>query len=166
MTPAITLLRWPRMSLATAGVPQAAASVRVSPHPSASEALDTTHDALVQLHQVDLVEIAEECDPVVGAGIFDLAVQLVLQGARADDLQLQPGHPVSGLDHGVDEGTESLHRRQPADPDDQGEGAFRPPGWKRGSTPFGIALTRSGLKPISSSSSRVASEGVSTSDRL
>ena len=41
--PATTEQRWPLMSVATAGVPHAAASVSESPHPSASEALATTH---------------------------------------------------------------------------------------------------------------------------
>ena len=43
VTPSTTLLRWPLMSVTTAGVPHAAASVSVSPHPSASEALATSH---------------------------------------------------------------------------------------------------------------------------
>ena len=42
VTPSTTLLRCPLTSVATAGVPQAAASVMVSPHPSASDALLTS----------------------------------------------------------------------------------------------------------------------------
>ena len=43
VVPSTTLLWCPFTSVATAGVPHAAASVRVSPHPSASEALVTNH---------------------------------------------------------------------------------------------------------------------------
>ena len=41
--PSMTEQRWPRMSVATAGVAHAAASVSDSPQPSASEALPTSH---------------------------------------------------------------------------------------------------------------------------
>ena len=43
VTPSTTLDWWPLMSVATAGVAQAAPSVNDRPQPSASEALDTTH---------------------------------------------------------------------------------------------------------------------------
>ena len=43
LTPSTTASAWPAMRVATAGVPQAAASVSVMPQPSRAEAEATTH---------------------------------------------------------------------------------------------------------------------------
>ena len=66
------------MSVATAGVPQAAASVRLSPHPSTSEALATTQACAVVVAQVGPGDVTDQLDPLLGLVLLDPAHEVEL----------------------------------------------------------------------------------------
>ena len=133
VTPSTTLLRWPRMSVATAGVPQAAASVRLSPHPSASEPLTTSHARRYSAHQgrggrSGRANVIQSAAPAASIR----CCELLAQRSVADDRQPSArARRRRASTRGVDHELEPLDRRQPADGDQRRVGAScSPPGEK------------------------------------
>ncbi len=154
------------MSVATAGVPHAAASVSDKPHPSASEALSTTQARRYSSRQSVPIDVAGELHPVSGVVGGDPRPQLAGQRPVADQTQAQVRDRSPRLGGGLEGEVESLHGGEAADGHHERRRPICcPPGVKYSSTPLGTAVTRSGRNPSSSSSSRVDSDGVTVAPR-
>ena len=107
-----------------------------------------------------------DVDPARRIVVGDPALQLVAQRAVADQPDPQIRDGSARRRGGLERQLEPLHRGEPADDDHVGSRSTSvPPGEKNGSTPLGTAVTRSGRKPSSISSSRVDSDGVTIAPR-
>ena len=124
------------MRVATAGVPQAAASVSVIPQPSRADVLASDPRPAVEVDELVVVEAPGKADPALGVELVDLRLELVAPVALADDHRLEAGMARLQRDERVDEQVEALHRHEPADARRRAaSGDFSPPGVNRGSMP-------------------------------
>ena len=131
VVPSTTEHRCPRMSVATAGVPQAAASVSDRPQPSASEALATTHARRYSSRSASRSTwpAARPSRPPPWSAIHRRRSARI--GPVADQPQAQVGDAPRGLQRRLEQQLEALDRRQPADGDDERVRACaQPPGEK------------------------------------
>ena len=115
VSPSATELRWPRMSVATAGVPHAAASVSDSPHPSASDALEHHPGPPILGRQVTPVDVAGELDPLGGAVGGHPRPQLTPKWTVADEPQAQFWNRAPSLGRRLESEMEALDRGESAD---------------------------------------------------
>jgi hypothetical protein len=144
--PSATASTWPGMRVATAGVPQAAASVRVMFQPSRTEAEATTQARLVEVEQLVVAHPAGEGDPLVGAEPVDEVLQLVALGAGAGDHDLEVGGGLLGHRRRPDQPVPALDRGQPAHPDDQRRGVAG--GARRGRGEAGVDPRGDDVDPL------------------
>ena len=105
------------MRVATAGVPHAAASVTVIPHPSRADALGQHPGPPVEVDHVVVVQVPGERDVALGTGVVDLRLELLAAVALAHDDELEVRVAGAQPDDRVDEELEALHRHEPADGD-------------------------------------------------
>ena len=146
MRPSSTASRWPAMSVATAGVPQAPASVRVMPHPSRwrGRGHDPGPPVPVERPRRRRPDRGGRSSPRPRDG----AAAPRGRGARSPRRRSPPAGRARGLrtsHQRLDQQVEPLDRHQATDRHHEGlRRAARRPGEKRGSTPGGATVTRSG----------------------
>src|SRR5215207_9243217 len=105
------------MSLATLGVPHAAASVIVIPQPSAADALAT-----IQRHEVLVGHPAGQMHPLGGVELLDEILEVLALGTLAHDEKLDVGHSPADAGHGGDQRVESLHGHEASGGDHERSG--------------------------------------------
>ena len=117
--PSTTEQRWPRMSVATAGVPHAAPSVSERPQPSASEALATSHAWRYSSRSWPCGTAPRRRAQLRRAVLGDPALQIRRAAGPSPTMRtLQVGHLDAGPLDRLEQQLEALDRSQAADGDD------------------------------------------------
>ena len=149
MTPSTTEQRWPGMSVATAGTPQAAPSVSVRPQPSASDADATSHARRYSSRRPRTPDVAGQLDPAGGVVVGHPRARARRRCGPSPTIRSRrSGTRRACRGAGLEQDEEPLDRRQASGGDDERAGdraaAGSGAGAKNASTPLSTAVTRAG----------------------